>query len=33
MARLSGLYKRLMRWVLGAAAIVVALLVNVDPVG
>jgi hypothetical protein len=33
MARLSGLYKRLMRWVLGAAAVVVALLVNVDPVG
>jgi hypothetical protein len=33
MARLSGLYKRLSRWVLAAAAIVVALLVNLDPIG
>jgi hypothetical protein len=32
MARLSGLYKRTMRWVLALAAVAVAFLANVDPV-
>jgi hypothetical protein len=32
MARLSGLYKRTLRWVLALAAIAVAFLANVDPV-
>lgn len=33
MARLSGLYKRLMRWVLLVAALLVAMLVNLDVFG
>jgi hypothetical protein len=32
MARLSGLYKRATRWILAIAAVVVALVVNVDPI-
>lgn len=32
MARLSGLYKRLIRWILAIAAVIVALIVNLDPI-
>ena len=32
MARLSGLYKRLTRWILGIAAVLVVFAVNVDPI-
>lgn len=32
MARLSGLYKRLTRWLVAIAAITVAIVVNVDPI-
>ena len=32
MARLSGLYKRLTRWILAIAAVLIAVVVNLDPI-